>query len=126
MLEIIVTEPFLVLLLCTTFINIVLIGKVIVMKKRPILFRNTSTHSNDPTISIPKNLHYKIEPVLKQLPQEEKKILTHSVSFNSDNINRGINNRNQIQGCNYCQNFYNVGTAICPNCGELLNLKIHA
>jgi len=96
------------------------------MRKRPIFYRATSTHSNDPPISIPDNLHYKNEPVFKQLPQEEIKILSSSGSYNSDKKDRGDNNRKQMQGCNYCQGFYNVGTAVCPNCGEVLNLKLHA
>jgi hypothetical protein len=126
MLENIVQEPFLVLLLSITFINIILITKVIVSRNRIIFFRAASTYPNDLTTFIPVEKEFQVEPDSKQLQQEEKPMRQDSVSFKSDNINRVMNDGKQMQGCNYCLAFYNVGTAICPNCGGLLNLNLPA
>lgn len=126
MLENIVQEPFLVLLLSITFINVILITKVIVSRNRIIFFRAASTYPNDLTTFIPVEKEFQVEPDSKQLQQEEKPMRQDSVSFKSDNINRVMNDGKQMQGCNYCLAFYNVGTAICPNCGGLLHLNLPA
>ena len=124
MLENIVREPFFVLLLSMTFINIIFIAKVIAGRNRIIFFRAASTYQNDLTTFIPVENEFQIEPGSKQLQQEEKRLRQDSVSFKSDNITRVVNDGKQMQGCNYCLAFYNVGTAICPNCGSLLNLNL--
>jgi len=124
MLENIVHEPFLVLLLSMTFINIILIAKVITGRNRIIFFRAAGTYPNDLTSVIPVENELKIETGSKQLQQIEKQIRQDSVSFKSDNINRVVNDGKHLQGCSYCQAFYNVGTAICPNCGGSLNLNL--
>ena len=124
MLENIVDEPFLVLLLSITFINIILIAKVIAGRNRIIFFRAAGTYPNDLTSVIPVENEFQIEPGSKQLQQVEKQMPQDPVSFKSDIINRVVNDGNQLQGCNYCLAFYNVGTAICPNCGGLLHLNL--
>jgi len=125
MLENIVREPFFVLLLSMTFINVIFIAKVIVSRNRIVFFRAASTYPNDLTTFIPVENEFQIEPDSNQL-QEEKPMRQDSVSFKSDNINRVVNEGKQMQGCNYCLAFFNVGTAICPNCGGLLNLNLPA
>ena len=124
MLETIVDEPFLVLLLSITFINIILIAKVIAGRNRIIFFRAAGTYPNDLTSVIPVENEFQIEPGSKQLQQVEKQMPQDPVSFKSDIINRVVNDGKQMQGCNYCLAFYNVGTAICPNCGSLLHLNL--
>jgi hypothetical protein len=124
MLEKIVHEPFLVLLLLITFINIILIAKVIAGRNKIMFFRGAGTYPNDLTTVIPVEKELQIEPGSKQLQQEEKHMRPDTVSFKSDNINRVVNDEKQMQGCNYCLSFYNVGTAICPNCGGPLNLNL--
>jgi len=126
MLENIVQEPFLVLLLSITFINVILITKVIVSRNRIIFFRAASTYPNDLTTFIPVENEFQIEPDSKQLQQEEKPMRQDSVLFKTDIINRVVNDEKQMQGCHYCLAFYNVGTAICPNCGGLLHLNLPA
>ena len=124
MLETIVDEPFLVLHLSITFINIILIAKVIAGRNRIIFFRAAGTYPNDLTSVIPVENEFQIEPGSKQLQQVEKQMPQDPVSFKSDIINRVVNDGKQMQGCNYCLAFYNVGTAICPNCGGLLHLNL--
>ena len=124
MLENIVDEPFLVLLLSITFINIILIAKVIAGRNRIIFFRAAGTYPNDLTSVIPVENEFQIEPGSEQLQQVEKQMPPDPVSFKSDIINRVVNDGKQMQGCNYCLAFYNVGTAICPNCGGLLHLNL--
>ena len=124
MLENIVHEPFLVLLLSTAFINIILIAKVIAGRNRIIFFRAEGTFPNDLTSVIPLENEFKIESGSKQLQHVEKQMRQDSVYFKSDNIHRVVNDGKHMQGCSYCQVFYNVGTAICPNCGGPLNLNL--
>ena len=123
MLENIVQEPFLVLLLSITFINIILIAKVIAGRNRIIFFRTAGTYPNDLTTVIPVENEFQIETGSEQLQQVEKQMPQDPISFKSDNIPRVVNDVKQMQGCNYCLAFYNVGTAICPNCGSALNLN---
>ena len=124
MLENIIREPFLVLLFSITLINIILIAKVIAGRNRIKFFRTAGTYPNNLTTFIPVENEFQIEPGSKQLQQEDKQMLQDSVSFKSDNINRVVKDGKQIKGCNYCLSFYKIGTAICPNCGGLLNLNL--
>jgi hypothetical protein len=124
MLENIIHDPFIVLLLSMTFINILLIAKVIAGRNRIVFFRAAGTYPNDLTTVIPVENEFQIELGSKLLQQEEKEMRKDSVSFKSDNINRVVNDGKQMQGCDYCLAFYNVGTAICPNCGGSLNLNL--
>ena len=124
MLENIIHDPFIVLLLSMTFINILLFAKVIAGRNRIVFFRAAGTYPNDLTTVIPVENEFQIEPGSKLLQQEEKEMRKDSVSFKSDNIYRVVNDGKQMQGCDYCLAFYNVGTAICPNCGGSLNLNL--
>ena len=123
MIENIVQEPFLVLLLSITLINVILIGKVIAGRNRTVVFRAAGTFPNDLTTVIPVETDIIIETGSKQLQQEEIQIPQDPVPFKSDNVKRVIDEGKQMQGCNYCLAFYNVGTAVCPNCGSALNLN---
>jgi hypothetical protein len=106
-----------------TLINIILIAKVIAGSNRIIFFRVTGTYPNDLTSVIPVENEILIEQGSKHLQLEEKEMSKDSVSFRLNNINFVANDGKQIQGCNYCLAFFNVGTAICPNCGGPLNLS---
>ena len=123
MLENIVQEPFLVLLLSITLINVILIVKVIAGRNRTVVFRAAGTYPNDLTTVIPVETEVQIESGSKQPQHEEIQMPQDPVSFNSDNIIRVVNDGKQMQGCSYCMAFYNVGTAVCPNCGSALNLN---
>ena len=123
MIENIVQEPFLVLLLSITLINVILIGKVIAGRNRTVVFRAAGTFPNDLTTVIPVETDIIIETGSKQLQQEEIQIPQDPVPFKSDNVKRVIDEGKQMQGCSYCLAFYNVGTAVCPNCGSALNLN---
>lgn len=123
MLEYIVHEPFIILLLSLTLINIILIVKVIKGRNRIIFFGTEVPYQNDLSTINPVANEFQIEPGLKQ-QQEEYEMSKDSVSFKSDYIYRVINDEKQMQGCNYCLAFLKVGTAICPNCGKLLNLNL--
>jgi rRNA maturation endonuclease Nob1 len=39
--------------------------------------------------------------------------------------NKVTADRGEGHDCDYCKTFMNLGTAICPNCGNLLNLRLH-
>ena len=123
MLENMVQEPFLVLLLSITLINVILIAKVIAGRNRIVFFRAAGTYPNDLTTVIPVETDIIIETGSKQLQQEEIQIPQDPVPFKSDNVKRVIDEGKQMQGCSYCLAFYNVGTAVCPNCGSALNLN---
>ena len=123
MIENIVQEPFLVLLLSITLINVILIGKVIAGRNRTVVFRAAGTFPNDLTTVIPVETDIIIETGSKQLQQEEIQIPQDPVPFKSDNVKRVIDEGKLMQGCSYCLAFYNVGTAVCPNCGSALNLN---
>jgi hypothetical protein len=123
MLESIVQEPFLVLLLSITFINIILIAKVVAGRNRTAVFRGAGTLSNDLTTVIPIETELVIETGSKQPQQEEIQMPQDPVPLKSDNVERVVDEGIQMQGCSYCMAFYNVGTAVCPNCGSALNLN---
>ena len=123
MLENIVQEPFLVLLLSITLINVILIAKVIAGRNRIVFFRAAGTYPNDLTTVLPVETEIQIEPGSKQLQLEEIQMPQDPVPFKSDNVKRVIDEGKQMQGCSYCLAFYNVGTAVCPNCGSALNLN---
>ena len=123
MIENIVQEPFLVLLLSITLINVILIGKVIAGRNRTVVFRAAGTFPNDLTTVIPVETDIRIETGSKQLQLEEIQMPQDPVPFKSDNVKRVIDEGKQMQGCSYCLAFYNVGTAVCPNCGSALNLN---
>ena len=123
MFENIVQEPFLVLLLSITLLNVILIAKVIAGRNRIVFFRAAGTYPNDLTTVLPVETEIQIEPGSKQLQLEEIQMPQDPVPFKSDNVKRVIDEGKQMQGCSYCLAFYNVGTAVCPNCGSALNLN---
>ena len=123
MFEKILRQPFLVLLSSLTVINIALIMKVIISRNKINTFRVANTYSNNLDTSLSLDTRHKNGQNPNQINNEEKHVIYNSEIKKIDHF-RSINiDDNQILGCNHCLEFYKVGTAICPNCGRLLNIN---
>jgi len=119
----ILLEPFLFLLLTVTFINIIFLIKTIAGGNRTNFSGVVDTYTEDLT-----NATHIQEEVINKLDsdllvQQEIPLRQSSKQFESNIRNRTLTEKEEVQNCEYCKIFKNLGTAICPNCGELLNLR---
>ena len=123
MLETKIHEPFLVLLLSITLINIILITKIILGRNKITIFRATGIYPNNLTNVIPVESELRIEPRSRHIQLIPNHMSKDSVSIKTVNTNLVANDGRLIRGCKYCLAFYRVGTVICPNCGGPLNIS---
>ena len=119
----ILLEPFLFLLLTVTFINIIFLIKTIAGGNRTNFSGVVDTYTEDLT-----NATHIQEEVINKLDsdllvQQEIPLRQSSKQFESNIRNRTLTEKEEVHNCEYCKIFKNLGTAICPNCGELLNLR---
>ena len=118
-------EPLFFLLLIMTFINIFFLIRVIINRNVSTLPQVVDTYSGVLT---------NITQVQEEAKNESDsdRLVLHNISP-SKNLTTVISNvRNEIakdsgerQKCDYCKAFKNLGTAVCPNCGNPLNLSPH-
>ena len=74
----------------------------------------------------PPNSHEKTEteihPILEGESLTEFRPPQEDVEIETDI--RPLLNREEAEGCPYCPLFKDLGTAVCPNCGKPLNIRI--
>ena len=68
-----------------------------------------------------------IEPEIRLIVEEGESVadfrLPHEEAEIKDDI-RPLLQKGASDGCQYCSIFRDIGTAVCPNCGRPLNLRI--
>jgi hypothetical protein len=119
----ILLEPFLFLLLTVTFINILFLIKTIAGGNRTNFSGVVDTYATDF-----KTATHNQEEVVNKLDsdllvKQELPLRKSSKQFESNIRNRTLTEKEEVQNCEYCKIFKNLGTAVCPNCGGLLNLR---
>lgn len=118
-------EPLFFLLLIMTFINIFFLIRV--MKSRNIsnfpqvvdTYTEALTHVTNvqDETEIESDSNRLVLQNISQIKNLEPVILNVKNEIAKDNGER--------QKCDYCKVFKNLGTAVCPNCGNPLNLSPH-
>jgi len=63
-----------------------------------------------------------IHPILEGESMTEFRPPREDIEIESDI--RPLLNREEAEGCPYCALFKDLGTAVCPNCGRPLNLRL--
>jgi rRNA maturation endonuclease Nob1 len=118
-------EPFFFLLLIMTFINIFFLIRV--MKSRNV---SNSLQVVDTTSEALTN-ETKVRDEA-EIESDSNRLVLQNISL-SQNLepvvltvrNEIATDNGEIQECDYCKIFINLGTAVCPNCGTPLNLSPH-
>lgn len=116
-------EPLLFLLLTITFINIIFLVRVISGGNGNDITRLSDTYVDDPT-----NTTLLQEEVVKGPDSDQIDKQGLSASQNTEPVESSIrtptvSNKVETLNCEYCKIFKNLNTAVCPNCGSLLNLS---
>ena len=63
-----------------------------------------------------------IHPILEGESMTEFRPPREDIELKSDI--RPLLNREEVEGCPYCALFKDLGTAVCPNCGRPLNIRL--
>lgn len=116
-------EPFFFLLLIMTFINIFFLIRV--MKNRNV---SNLPQVVDTYTEVLTNITQVQEEAENESDSDSLVLQNISPSKNLTPVISNVRNeiatdRGERQDCDYCKIFINLGTAICPNCGNLLNLR---
>jgi len=116
-------EPLLFLLLTITFINIIFLVRVISGRNGKDFTRLSNTYVDDPSSATLVQEEVVKGPDSNQLVQQGLSPSQNAEPVESSIRTLTVTNKGETLNCEYCKIFKNLSTAVCPNCGNLLNLR---
>lgn len=121
--DIISLEPLLFLLLIITFINIIFLVRVISGGNGKDISRFPDTYVDDPTDATLLQEDALKGPDSNLLVQQGLSSSQDAEPIESSIRTPTVTNKGETLNCEYCKIFKNLNTAVCPNCGSLLNIR---
>jgi len=116
-------EPLLFLLLTITFINIIYLLRVLSGRNGKDFTPLSETYVNEPTSATLLQEEVVKGPDSNQLVQQALSPSQNAEPVESSIRTLTVTDKGETLDCEYCKIFKNLNTAVCPNCGSLLNLR---